>query len=553
MTFLYPYAFLLLLFLPLFFRKTAKININPKIIANKESQKFKKLFLALGYIFLIIALARPVTDKKEISTNMNLQKVALALDISRSMLAEDVYPNRLEFAKHKMNQFIDKFNGEIAILGFSNSTFLISPYTSDKGTLKYLLNNINNNYITSSGTDLQNLINTAKKMGYKDLVVFTDGGDVKNLDTKGINLYALLVGTKQGAPIKLKNGNLFTYKGKVVIVKRDDRFLKYTKFGVVAQAGDSDINQLISQNFQKVKDNKKIIVYKELFMYPLWLGLLFISLGFFSIKNFKRIAPVFVLFMGIHSNAGMLDWHYLNEAQNFYHKGNYQKSAELFSKIYNDSAKFNEADSLYKMKKYKEALKVYNSIKDKKLAEKVEYNKGNCYAKMGKIDKAINSYKNALKIEPKDKDAEYNLKLLEKKQHQKKKNKNEKNQKKNQNKKNKNNKQNKNSKQNKKPNQSKNKKDNKHNQKNQSKKEKNKNNKQQNKQNQQKKEKNKKQQKKNKAQKNRLSNQPKFDKQHFKPIKMKLNKNGDQRIFNKIKSNTLLYPLSKGRENENEW
>jgi Ca-activated chloride channel family protein len=46
----------------------------------------------------------------------------LALDISRSMLAEDVYPNRLEFAKHKINQFIDKFNGEIAILGFSNSS-----------------------------------------------------------------------------------------------------------------------------------------------------------------------------------------------------------------------------------------------------------------------------------------------------------------------------------------------------------------------------------------------------------------------------------------------
>jgi len=495
MTFLYPYAFLLLLFLPLFFRKVSKININPKIIANKESQKFKKLFLALGYVFLIIALARPVTDKKEISTNMNLQKVALALDISRSMLAEDVYPNRLKFAKHKINQFIDKFNGEIAILGFSNSTFLISPYTSDKGTLKYLLNNINNNYITSSGTDFQNLINTAKKMGYKDLVVFTDGGDVKNLDTKGINLYTLLVGTKQGAPIKLKNGNLLTYKGKVVIVKRDDRFLKYTKFGVVAQAGDSDINQLISQNFQKVKDNKKIVVYKELFMYPLWLGLLFISLGFFSIRNFKRIAPVFVLFVGIQAKANILtNWYDIKQANNYYHQ-----------------------------KEYKKALDIYKNLEQ---SEKVIYNEGNCYAKMGTIDKAINSYKNALKIDPKDKDAEYNLKLLEKKKEQKKKQDKKHN--------NKNSKQNSNKKQNPKK---------------QSKQEQKKNNKQQNKQNQQ----NKNQQKKNQAQKDKLSNQAKFDKKHFKPIKMKLNKNGDQKIFNKIKSNTLLYPLSKGRENENEW
>jgi Ca-activated chloride channel family protein len=548
MSFLYPYAFLLLGFLPLFFRKEAKININPKIIVNKESNKLKKVFLAIGYIFLVIALARPVTDKKEISTNMNLKKVALALDISRSMLAEDVYPNRLEFAKHKMNQFIDKFNGEIAILGFSNNTFLISPYTTDKDTLKYLLNNINNSYITSSGTDLQNLINTAKKMGYKDLVVFTDGGSVKQIDTKGINLYALLVGTKQGAPIKLKDGRLLMHNGKVVIVKRDDGFLKYTKFGVVAKTGDSDINKLISQNFQKVKSNKKVVVYKELFIYPLWFGLLFISLGFFSISNLKRMIPIFVLFMGVHSNASILDWHYLNQAKVAYQKGNYQKSAELYQKINNDEAKYNEADSLYKMKKYKEALDIYNQIKDKKLAEKVEYNKGNCYAKMGKIDKAINSYKNVLKLNPNDKDAKYNLELLEKKKQQQKKNKNNNKQQQNSNK---------NQKQQNKEKQNNNKSNKNKAQRNQEKK--NNSKKQNNKQKEQQKQnktQSKKQKTKNKQQ-NKLEAQKRVNKrklQNIKPIKIGINKNSNQKIFNKIKSQTLLYPLSKGKNNENnEW
>jgi Ca-activated chloride channel family protein len=541
MSFLYPYAFLLLGFLFLFFRKETKIDINPKIIVNKESNKLKKVFLAIGYIFLVIALARPVTDKKEIPTNMNLKKVALALDISRSMLAEDVYPNRLEFAKHKMNQFIDKFNGEIAILGFSNSTFLISPYTTDKDTLKYLLNNINNSYITSSGTDLQNLINTAKKMGYKDLVVFTDGGSVKQIDTKGINLYALLVGTKQGAPIKLKDGRLLMHNGKVVIVKRDDGFLKYTKFGVVAKTGDSDINKLISQNFQKVKSNKKVVVYKELFIYPLWFGLLFISLGFFSISNLKRVIPIFVLFMGVHSNASILDWHYLNQAKVAYQKGNYQKSAELYQKINNDEAKYNEADSLYKMKKYKEALDIYNQIKDKKLAEKVEYNKGNCYAKMGKIDKAINSYKNVLKLNPNDKDAKYNLELLEKKKQHKQNKNNQNNNKQKQNKQNKN-KSNKNKSQ-------------KNEEKKSNSKKQNKNNKQKE---QQKQNKNQSQQQETKnKQQNKLEAQKRVNKKelkNIKPIKIGINKNGNQKIFNKIKSQTLLYPLSKGKNNENnQW
>ena len=169
------------IFLILFFiGKKKGFQVNEKIIVNKDISNLKKLFLGLGYIFLVIALARPVTDKKEINTNNNIKKVTLALDISKSMLAEDNYPNRLEFAKNKIGQFIDNFQGEIAILAFSDSAFLISPYTTDKATLKYLLKNIDTEYITSSGTDFKNLLTTAKKMGFKDLVVFSDGGEIKN-------------------------------------------------------------------------------------------------------------------------------------------------------------------------------------------------------------------------------------------------------------------------------------------------------------------------------------------------------------------------------------
>ena len=527
MTFLYPYVFLLLIFLPLFFVKNSKkIMLNEKIIVNKENQKLKRVFLVIGYIFLIIAFARPVTNKKEISTNLELKKVVLAIDISRSMLAEDVYPNRLEFAKHKMNQFIDKFNGEIAILGFSNTTFLISPYTTDKETLKYLLNNIDSNYITSSGTDLQNLINTAKKMGYKDLVVFTDGGEVKKLDTKGINLYALLIGTKEGAPIKLKNGELLTKNGKVVVVKRDDKLLQFVKFGVIAETGDNDIKQLIKQNFENVKNSKKIVVYQELFIYPLWIGFIFIFLGFFSLPHLKKVIPILVIFIGVHSNAGVLDWYYLKEAKSAYVKGDYNKSVELYSKINNNQAKFNEANALYKMKKYKNALKLYNQIDDKNLKEKIEYNKGNCYAKMGKIDKAIKSYKNALQLNPNDKDAKYNLELLEK-QKQKKQNKN-------------------------KQKNSKNSKSNKNNDKNRNQQSKAKQNKQQ-KENLN--NKNIKQKGNKRADKKKLKNKKRLNLNEIKPIKIELKKGKEnQEIFNKIKTKTLLYPLSQGRnDNENDW
>ena len=521
MSFLYPYSFLLLIFLVLFFMKQTQFNVNPKIIANKQSSKFKKIFLALAYIFMVVALARPVTNKQELNTNNNVKKVALALDLSRSMLATDVYPNRLTFAKQKMKQFIDKFNGEMAIMAFSSDAFLISPYTSDKSTLKYLLNNIDTSYITASGTDFNNLINTAKKLGYKDLIVFSDGGDVKYLDTKGINLYLLLIGTKKGSPIRLKNGDLFTKNGKVVIVKVNTTLSKYAKFSTIASNSDEDINELISQNFQKVKYNKKIVIYKELFIYPLSLAVLFLFLSFFSLPKISKIAPIFILFFATNSKAGILDWYYINQANKAYQNGDYNKSAKLFKQLHQN---YNYANSLYKLKKYKEALKIYNSLTQQ---EKVIYNEANCLAKMKKIDEAIKKYKEALKLNPKDKDAKYNLELLEKLKHKQK-----------------NNSKNKQSKSNKKQNKNSNqqKQDNKLNNSNKKHSNKNKSNKEHknNKQNQVKKQnsKNKKENSKNKMD---------INKQKLKPIQIEPKKQADQ-IFNKIKTKTLIYPLSKGED-----
>ncbi len=526
MSFLYPYSFLLLVFLVLFFIKKEKFNINPKLIVNKQSTKLKNIFLALAYIFMVIALARPVTNKQEINTNANVKKVALALDISRSMLAYDVYPNRLTFAKQKMKQFIDKFNGEMAIMAFSTDAFLISPYTSDKSTLKYLLDNIDTSYVTASGTDFNNLINTAKRMGYKDLIVFSDGGDIKYLDTKGINLYLLLIGSTKGSPIKLKNGNLFTENGKVVIVKVNTNLEKYAKFATIATASDSDITALIHQNFSSVKNNKKIVVYKELFIYPLSLAVLFLFLAFFSLPKIVKITPIFLLFLTTNSKAGILDWYYINEANKAYKEGDYNKSAKLFKELHQN---YNYANSLYKLKKYQEALKVYKNLKQ---TEKVIYNEANCLAKMKKIDEAIKKYKEALKLNPKDKDAKYNLELLEKlKQKNKQKNKQHK-------KSNKNQKQSNKDKKNNKSNNNQNKNKNHQNKKENNKKQNS--NKQQDKNHQQKKNNDKKKQ--NKESKQNLN---KVNQSKLKPVKIVPKKEADQ-IFNKIHTKTLIYPLSKG-------
>ena len=134
---------------------------------------------------------------------------------------------------------------------------------------------------------------------------------------------------------------------------------------------------------------------------------------------------VLSLLLTIFGFASLLDFKYLNDAKEAYLKKDYKKAEELYKKIDNDNARFNLADTLYREKKYEEAIDIYNSINSKDLEFKKLYNIGNSYAKLNKIDEAIKSYEEALKIKE-DKNARFNLKLVKKKKKQEQKKKNNK-------------------------------------------------------------------------------------------------------------------------------
>lgn len=265
---------------------------------------------------------------------------------------------------------------------------------------------------------------------------------------------------------------------------------------------------------------------------------------------------VLVLLLSLIANASILDFKTINEAKKAYERGDFLKAAKLYDKIDNDRAKFNAADAYYRAKRYKDALRLLKSIHSKDLKFKKLYNMGNCYAKLRDFDNAIKAYKEALNIK-KDKDAEFNLKLVEelknKKQHKNsKQNKSNKNSKQNQKKSN----QNKNSSQNKKGNQNKNQTQNKNhsqNKKSNQNKKDNQKDKEQNKKNQPKQNaKNKPNEKNKKQQKNSLQEQ------HIK-IKKEPISDMEIRKWNRVLErravNTLLLPLkTKGEPDEkNPW
>ena len=120
-----------------------------------------------------------------------------------------------------------------------------------------------------------------------------------------------------------------------------------------------------------------------------------------------------LILIALFCYGGVLDFNYLDRANRAFSRGDFQTASDNYSKIDSDEARYNLANSLYKQKKYKEALNIYRSISKKDLEFAKLHNMGNCQAQLKQNDEAIKSYEDALKIKD-DKDTKFNLDLLKK-------------------------------------------------------------------------------------------------------------------------------------------
>ncbi len=274
------------------------------------SQKTRDIVLIASIAFVIIALARPIIDKGEIKVHSSDIDIIVGFDISQSMFAEDIYPNRFALAKRKFATFLsDIKEAQIGVIGFSSKAFLISPLTRDFNTLSFLVNNMQLDYVSLKGTSIKsslevtdNLLNKSKK---KVLVLFTDGGDKKNYEEeiayakeKGISVFVYAIGTQKGGVIKTKQGVLKDKNGDIVIVKRNDAIkqLAIESGGayMASSLAKNDIDAIAKNIKTKFKNSKKkertIRDTRELFFYPLILAMLLFVLSFSSLPQRRRDA-----------------------------------------------------------------------------------------------------------------------------------------------------------------------------------------------------------------------------------------------------------------------
>lgn len=253
-------------------------KLSPERSVFKPTLKFALLIIAL--VGLILGLVNPKIGTKMETIKREGIDIVFAIDVSKSMLAEDVAPNRLEKSKQIVSQIINQLgNDRIGIVAYAGSAFPVLPITTDYSVSKMFLQSMNTSIVSSQGTSLDDAIklsSTYFDKGNKTsklLILISDGEDhseganeaATEANKNGMKIITIGVGTEKGGPIPLKqNGVIQSFKrdnnNEVVITKLNQESLKEiakaTKGGYVSGNSTKEVLAYVKKaldNIQKTE------------------------------------------------------------------------------------------------------------------------------------------------------------------------------------------------------------------------------------------------------------------------------------------------------------
>lgn len=267
----------------------------------------KAIFFMAGLLFISLALLRPQWNKRDELVTQQGRDLIIALDISRSMLAKDCLPSRLECAKAKIKALVKRLSCErVGLLLFSGTAFMQCPLTSDYTSFFMFLDQVDTETIASGTTAFDQAINAALNV-YKEmegrksklLVMFTDGEDFSSslskikarVQQEHVHVFTFGIGTPEGAPIPLFDdqgnqiGHMKDKKGAVVISRLNEGILNSVandSGGVYIRmsANADDLKTLVGQvlRFEKEKIEDKMFSRVDE-QYPYFLAIGFVLLA----------------------------------------------------------------------------------------------------------------------------------------------------------------------------------------------------------------------------------------------------------------------------------
>ncbi|WP_027137945.1 vWA domain-containing protein [Gaetbulibacter saemankumensis] len=273
----------------------------------------KVVVLSLAFACLAIALVNPKVGTKLETVKREGVDIVFAVDVSKSMLAEDIAPNRLEKSKQLVTQIINNLASDrVGIIAYAGKAFPQLPITTDYASAKMFLQNMNTDMLSSQGTAISEAIKLAttyfddEEQTNRVLIIISDGEDhgdaaasvAEQANQEGIRIFTIGVGDVKGGPIPEKrNGVVLNYKkdsqGETVITRLNEETLK----NIAAEANGVYINgrntnevvesiREILNNMDKTEfESKQFADFKDQFQWFLGFGIFFLLLDIFLLDR----------------------------------------------------------------------------------------------------------------------------------------------------------------------------------------------------------------------------------------------------------------------------
>ena len=286
-------------------------KLSPEKSVFKTVLKFTVLILAFG--FLVIGLVNPKIGTKSETVKREGIDIVFAVDVSKSMLCEDVAPSRLEKSKQIVSQIINQLVGDrIGIVAYAGSAFPVLPITTDYGVAKMFLQSMNPSMVSSQGTSLDEAIKLSStyfdddKKTSKLLILISDGEDhsegaidaAEEASKLGLKIITIGIGTAKGGPIPLKeNGRVLSFKrdqnNAVVVTKLNEESLKVisknTKGGYINGNNTKEVLEYVKNaldNIEKTEfEAQQFTDYNSQFQWFLGIAFFLLLLDVFFLER----------------------------------------------------------------------------------------------------------------------------------------------------------------------------------------------------------------------------------------------------------------------------
>jgi|TARA_B110000305_G_C19461481_1_gene654753 Ca-activated chloride channel family protein len=296
-------------------KKFASFNLMQKLSPERSAFKsiLKMIFFLIGLAFLIVSLTNPKMGTKLETIKRQGVDIVFALDVSKSMLAEDIAPNRLEKAKQIISKIVDRLGSDrIGIIIYAGNAYPLLPITTDHGAAKMFLQNANPDLVSSQGTAINDAIIMASSYYDNDeqtnrfLFIISDGEDhqedassaIVQATKDGIKTYTIGVGTEKGGPIPIKyKGVLQGYKkdnkGETVVTRLNEAVLKdiadngngkYILGNKTRETVDF-VEDLLVKAEKSEFESKQFSDYKDQFQWFIGFALLFLVVDSFMLEK----------------------------------------------------------------------------------------------------------------------------------------------------------------------------------------------------------------------------------------------------------------------------